>query len=129
LNNILKRMGSHPVNLILRFLLEMMALVSLGIWGWKQSESWFRLILAIAIPVFMAIIWGVFAVPDDPSRSGAAPVITAGFVRLIIEFGIFSFAIWSLQDMGWGKTSFFFGLVILAHYIISYDRVMWLLTK
>ncbi|MGB5508782.1 MAG: YrdB family protein, partial [Robiginitalea sp.] len=69
-------MGSHPANLILRFLLEIIALISLGIWGWNQSESWFRFVLAIGIPGIIAVIWGTFAVPNDPSRSGSAPVTT-----------------------------------------------------
>ena len=122
-------MGSNAANLILRFFLEIIALISLGVWGWKQSGSWFRLLLAIGIPVIIAVIWGTFAVPNDPSRSGSAPVITSGLIRLIIEFGIFGFAIWSLYDMGWNKISLIFGIVVLAHYIISYDRVLWLLTK
>jgi hypothetical protein len=122
-------MGSNPANLMLRFLLEIIAFTSLGIWGWKQSESWFRLVLAIGIPIIIAIIWGTFNVPNDPSRSGSAPVITAGFIRLIIELGIFGFAIWSLSDMGWNRISLIFGIVVLAHYIVSYDRVLWLLTK
>ena len=103
-------MGSHPANLILRFLLEIMALISLGIWGWKQSESMFRLVLAIGIPIILAVIWGTFAVPNDPSRSGSAPVITSGFIRLMIEFGVFGFAIWSLNDMEWNKISLIFGI-------------------
>ena len=94
-------MGSHPANLILRFLLEFIALISLGVWGWNQSESWFRFVLAIGIPGSIAVIWGTFAVPNDPSRSGSAPVATAGFIRLIIEFGVFGLAIWALHDMGW----------------------------
>ena len=122
-------MGSHPANLILRFLLEIIALISLGVWGWNQSESWFRFVLAIGIPGSMAVIWGTFAVPNDPSRSGSAPVITAVFIRLIIEFGIFGLAIWALHDMGWHTISLVFGFVALAHYIASYDRVLWLLTK
>lgn len=122
-------MGSHPANLILRFLLEILAMISTGIWGWKQSESWFRLALAVGIPIILAIIWGTFAVPNDPSRSGSAPVITAGFIRLLIEFGVFGFAIWSLHDMGWHKLSLLFGIIVLAHYTASYDRVLWLLTK
>ena len=77
-------MGSHPANLILRLILEIIALISLEIWGWNQSEGWFRLFLAIGIPLFLVVVWGVFSVPNDPSRSGAAPVITAGFIRLII---------------------------------------------
>jgi hypothetical protein len=122
-------MGSHPANLILRFLLEIIALISLGIWSWNQSESWFRLILAIGIPIIAAVIWGTFAVPNDPSRSGNAPIITAGFIRLMIEFGVFGFAIWSLHDIGWNKISLIFGIVVLVHYIFSYDRILWLLTK
>ncbi len=122
-------MGSHPANLILRFLLEIIALISLGVWGWNQSESWFRFVLAIGIPGSIAVIWGTFAVPNDPSRSVSAPVATAGFIRLIIEFGVFGLAIWALHDMGWQRGSLIFGFVVLAHYIVSYDRVMWLLTK
>lgn len=122
-------MGSHPANLILRFLLEIIALISLGIWGWKQSDSSFSFVLAIGLPIIIAVIWGTFAVPNDPSRSGSAPVITPGFIRLIIEFGIFGFAIWSLSDMEWNRISLIFGIVVLAHYIVSYDRVFWLLTK
>lgn len=122
-------MGSHPINLFLRFLLEIMALISLGVWGWKQTENSFRLLLAIGIPVLLAIIWGTFAVPNDPSRSGSAPVVTPGLIRLIIELGIFGFAIWSQYDMGWYRMSMIFGLVVLAHYIVSYDRILWLLSN
>lgn len=122
-------MGSHPANLILRFLLEVIALSSLGIWGWKESESWFRLVLAFGLPIIFAIIWGVFAVPNDPSRSGSAPINTRGFIRLIIELGIFGFAIWSLHDIGYDTMSLIFGIVVFSHYLISYDRVLWLLTK
>ena len=125
----LNDMGSHPVNLILRFLLEIMALISLGIWGWKESESWFRFVLAFGLPIILATVWGVFAVPNDPSRSGSAPINTSGFIRLVIELGIFGFAIWSLHDIGNDTFSLIFGIVVLGHYLISYDRVLWLLTK
>ena len=119
-------MGSHPANLILRFLLELMALGSVGLWGWKQSDNWLRFVLAIGIPMLLAVIWGTFAVPDDPSRSGSAPIVTAGFVRLIIEFGVFGIAIWTLKDMGWFKLSLIMSIIVLVHYIISYDRIIWL---
>ncbi len=122
-------MGSHPANLILRFLLELMALGSVGLWGWKQSDNWLRFVLALGIPIVLAVIWGTFAVPNDPSRSGSAPIVTVGFVRLIIEFGFFGFALWTLKDMGWFKLSLIMSIIVLVHYIISYDRVLWLLSK
>ena len=122
-------MRSHPANLMLRFLLEVIALVSVGIWGWQQSENWVRFVLAIGIPIAMVIIWGTFAVPDDPSRSGSAPVPTPGIIRLIIELGFFGLAVWALMDMGWSVWSLIMAIVVLAHYVISYDRLTWLLSK
>lgn len=122
-------MGSHPANLALRFLLELAALASVGLWGWRQSETWLRIVLAIGIPIVLAIIWGTFAVPNDPSRSGSAPVPVPGIFRLLVELGFFGFALWTLYDMGWSKQSLILGMVVLVHYISSYDRVLWLLGK
>jgi len=92
-------MGSHPINLLVRFLLEIAALLSVGTWGWKQNDNWLRFALAIGLPIILAIIWGTFSVPNDPSRSGSAPIVTPGIIRLIIELGVFALATWSLYDM------------------------------
>ena len=122
-------MGSHPVNLAIRFLLEIIVLIAIGLWGWRQSESWPRYLLAIGIPVLLAVIWGTFAVPDDPSRSGAAPVPVPGLLRLAIELGMFAFASWVLYDMGYDKLWWILGLIVLLHYIASYDRIIWLVSQ
>lgn len=122
-------MGSHTINLIIRFLLEIAALVSVGIWGWRQTDGWLRFFLAIGIPILLAVIWGVFAVPDDPSRSGSAPIVTPGIIRLVIELGIFAFAMWSLYDIGLTKFSWTFGIIVILHYVISYDRFIWLISR
>jgi hypothetical protein len=122
-------MGAHPINLAVRFLLEISGLVSLGIWGWKQSDGWLRFVLAIGIPIIFAAIWGTFAVPDDPSRSGKAPIATPGIIRLVIELGFFSCAIWSLYDVGFKKVSLAFGIMVVLHYLISYDRIKWLISQ
>ena len=122
-------MGSHPINLIIRFLLEIAALVSVGVWGWNQSDGWVRFLLGFGIPIILATLWGVFAVPNDPSRSGKAPVVTPGFIRLLIELGLFAFAIWSLYDGGLEYMSWALGIIVVLHYIISYDRVRWLMSR
>ncbi len=57
-------MGSHPINLMIRFLLELIALGSVGYWGWKNYDGALQYILGIGLPIFMTIIWGTFAVPD-----------------------------------------------------------------
>lgn len=121
-------MGSHPINLVIRFLLEISALIAVGVWGWKQSDSWFRFVLAIGLPLTFAAIWGIFAVPNDPSRSGLAPIITPGVIRLVIEIAIFFFAIWALHNLHLNKLSFILGIMVVLHYVVSYDRIIWLLS-
>ena len=32
-------MGSHPLNLALRFLLELVAIGAVGFWGWRATDS------------------------------------------------------------------------------------------
>jgi hypothetical protein len=51
-------MGSHPINLAIRFLLELSALLAMGVWGWRQSEGWLRFVLALGIPIIVAVVWG-----------------------------------------------------------------------
>jgi len=121
-------MGSNPINLIIRFLLEVTALLSVGIWGWNQGDGLLQYVFAIGIPLILAAIWGVFAVPNDPSRSGKAPIITPGVVRFAIELGFFAFATWSLCNMKMNKLSLVFGIIVVLHYIISYDRIRWLMS-
>jgi hypothetical protein len=120
-------MGSHPINLIIRFLLEFIALIIMGFWGWNQSEGWLQFVLVLGLPIVAASIWGIFTVPNDPSRSGNAPIPVNGLFRLIIELVFFAFATWALYNLGYVKLSWVIGGTVIIHYIISYDRIKWLL--
>ncbi len=122
-------MGTNPINLIFRFLLELTALIAMGMWGWKLSDNWTRIIFSIAIPIFAMVIWGTFAVPNDPSKSGGAIIQVPGFIRLLIEFTFFYIASWMLKDIGLSKLSLWLAFFTLFHYVISYDRIIWLLSK
>jgi len=122
-------MGSNPINLAVRFLLEIVALYAIGIWGWEQTESWHRIILAFGIPLLFAALWGIFAVPGDPNRSGKAVVAIPGILRLVLELVFFTFAVWALFDLGYLSLYWILGLIVVAHYIISYDRILWLFKR
>ena len=121
-------MSQNPLNLAARFILEILALVAFGAWGRAQSQGALGLILMILVPLLAAIAWGTFNVKGDPSRSGKAPVPVPGIVRLLLElvfFGLATLALFSLNPTcGW-----IYGLVVLAHYILSYDRILWLLKR
>jgi hypothetical protein len=122
-------MGSHPINLAVRFLLELAALLAVGMWGWRQGEGWVRFVLAFGIPIIVAVVWGAFAVRNDPSRSGAAPIAVPGILRLVIELAVFALAIWALYDLGYTGLSWALGIIVAIHYIISYDRIRWLIAQ
>jgi hypothetical protein len=120
-------LGSHPVNLAFRFLLELAALGAMGVWGWHHGAGPFRALLALALPLAGAALWGVFAVRGDPSRSGSAPIPVPGFLRLGLEAAFFGFAAWALHATGHRTSAALFGVGVILHYAVSYDRVAWLL--
>ncbi|PHQ96072.1 MAG: hypothetical protein COB40_09385, partial [Marinosulfonomonas sp.] len=64
----------NSANLALRFLLELSALTAFAMWTWGMANGLWRFVYATLVIVVLATIWGAFAVPDDPSRSGGAPV-------------------------------------------------------
>ena len=122
-------MGQHPLNLALRFILEMAALFAIGYWGWVRHEGVLQVILAISLPLIAAVLWGTFRVPGDAS-SGAEPVVAVpGLVRLLLELALFSFATWGLYDANATNAAWIVGAAVLGHYFISYDRVRWLLQQ
>ena len=122
-------MGSHPANLALRFLLEITALVAMGYWGWTQHDGAWRFILGIGLPLVAAVLWGTFAVPDDPSRSGQAPVPTPGLIRLLLELAIFAAGVALLFASGQKNLGVILAVLVVAHYALSYDRIQWLLAR
>lgn len=119
-------MAQNPINLALRFILELVALYFLGRWGWTQFDGVLRYLIAIGLPLLAAAIWGIFRVPGD----GGAPIVRVlGVVRLLIEMIYFGFATWGLFNIGATTTAWIFGGVTLFHYVISYDRINWLLKQ
>lgn len=122
-------MGTHTINLALRFILEICAIASVGFGGWNISNGVFKYVLAVLFPIILATIWGVFNVPNDPSRSGKAPIRVSGITRILLEFGIFAIAIWTLCILEFIKLCIVFGVLVVVHYALSSDRIKWLISR
>ena len=75
------------------------------------------------------MLWGTFAVPGDPSRSGKAPVPVPGILRLVLELALFGFAAWALYDSGSPMLALVLAVLTLIHYALSYDRIAWLVRQ
>ena len=117
-------MNTNPINLTVRFLLEIAMLTALGCWGWHLSGI-SRYIAATGLPIAAATLWGVFRIPNDPKP---APVAVPGILRLLLELGLFGFASWALYDLGYSTLSLIMGAVVIIHYVVSYDRT-WVMLR
>ena len=121
--------STHPINLALRFLLELAAIFAFGYWGHSLGFDGMQILLAILFPLLFAVLWGVFAVRGDPSRSGKTVVHTPGIVRLLLELILFGAAAWMMLDLDYSLIALIFGSAVVIHYVLSFDRIAWLLKQ
>lgn len=79
-------------NDVLRFVLELFAIVSLGIWGFLAWPLPWNIVVGIGAPVLAILLWALF-------RSPKAVLHVDPFVKAIVEIvvmGSAAFAWWSL---------------------------------
>jgi hypothetical protein len=117
-------MNTHPINLLVRFLLELVLLAVVAYWGYHRFAGWPGVAAAIGFPVIAATLWGVFRIPNDPRP---APVAIPGPLRLLLEWVLFGWAVWALEDLGYDTAAWFLAGVLVCHYLVSYDRTMTML--
>jgi hypothetical protein len=125
-------LAQHPANLLLRFVLEVTSLVIAGQWAWRAAEglgSAPRLLLTIAVPLLMAVLWGVFRVPGDPSPEKKPIVAVPGTARLVLELAFFGFALWAAFANGQTALALGFGFGLLLHHLWSVGRLAWLVRQ
>lgn len=119
----------NPANLTLRFILELVALGALAYWGWSLTDSWWRWLAASAVVLAFAILWGGFVVPNDPSRGGQGFLHVSGIVRLALELLAFGAGAYALKSVGRPNLAIAFTVLVVAHYLWSYERVSWLIKQ
>lgn len=117
------------MNLLLRFSLEVAALIFIGVFAWTHFNGFFKYVLTLVLPIAVMIIWSVFAVPNDPSRSGQTVIAVNGVIRLFIELLIFAMAVAALYFSNLKTVCIIFFCLILLHYITSAGRIKWLLNQ
>ena len=120
--------GFHPANLAFRFLLEIAALIAIGVGAYNLASGFFAWVLGFGLPLVVAVGWGTFNVPGDESRSGEAPVVVRGVVRLVLELLVFTTAVallWFVSPVA----ATVLGIGVVIHYLLSIDRIRWLLAN
>ena len=119
----------HSANLILRFLLELAALSGFAVLAWNLTEGVGRFVAVVIIVALVGAIWATFAVPDDPSRSGNAPVPVPGALRLCLEFAVLFGGAWAFHASGHTWVGLSICALIVVHYLWWAERIAWLLQQ
>ncbi|MEV0541751.1 MULTISPECIES: YrdB family protein [Nocardia] len=121
-------MSLNPAMLAVRFLLELIAIASFGVYGWRAFDSPWRYLLVVVLPIAAATLWGVFTLPDDPGRGGGSPVPVSGPVRLLVEFAVLFGGAAALWAAALPRLALISAAVLVGYHLLAYDRVLWLLT-
>ncbi|MDQ1073335.1 hypothetical protein QFZ32_008863 [Streptomyces canus] len=119
--------GFRPWALGMRFVLELVALVCFGLWAWAAVPAPLRYVCVVAAPLFVAVLWGTFATPDDASRSGRTVIATPGPLRFLLELAVFFGGAAALYAAGSHVLAVTLGGVLVMYHLLSWDRVLWLL--
>ncbi|HEY4570046.1 MAG TPA: YrdB family protein [Kribbella sp.] len=98
-------------NLLLAFVVELVALGIFAWWGWSAADSTvLRLVLAVGLPLLAAVLWGLYAAPT--AKRGTP---TIRWVVKIVVFGLAGAALWSL---GHPLLAVVFVVVVAANLLI-----------
>ena len=115
---------------LVRFAMEVVAFGGLFWWGWSIADGGIGGFgLGAAFFLIGALLWGIFTVPGDPSRNPSPPISVPGWLRLIIELGIFGIAAYGIWVSGARWLSETLLTLVGVTYILTYDRAIWLLRQ
>jgi hypothetical protein len=115
---------------LVRFAMELVAFGGLFWWGWTIGDGGIAgFLLGALFFLIAACLWGIFAVPNDPSRNPDPPIGIPGWLRLGLELAIFGIAacgIWLGGSRALAETLL---TAVVLTYALTYDRARWLLQQ
>jgi hypothetical protein len=88
------------MNLLLRFVLELCVLFSIGYWGFHLKNSWMiKFGVGFGVPIFLMVVWGMFIAPNSAYQ---LPLPWRIFMEVIV-FGIGVFTLYVSGHQGLAK--------------------------
>jgi Protein of unknown function (DUF2568) len=94
--------------LALKFLLELAALAAVGLWGASIADGLAAVLLAVGLPLVVAVLWGRFAAPRARHR---LPL----HLRAPFELGVVALAALALWGAGAATWAAVFAVIAVAN--------------
>ena len=115
--------------LAIRFALEVGSLVAIGRYAGGLTRGAWSYVAALGAPAFVALLWALFAVKGDPSRSGNALIPVPGILRLAIELAVFLGGAAALAARQSWVAFALFMIALVVHHAMTTERLAWLLRQ
>jgi hypothetical protein len=106
-------------NLILAFVLELLALIILSYWGFSLPlNPSINILLGIAVPIVLILVWGRWCAPKSPYR-------LVGIHLFLPKSLIFIGVVWCLIQLHFFAYAFVFAFFVILHLgISSYFKIL-----
>ena len=102
------------MNLAVAFILELAMLAAFAWWGFHTGDGTIvRTLLGIGVPVFVAVIWGIFMAPNSSRRLKGAAYVALKIV-------LFGLAVAALVAVGQATLGIILGVVFLVNTVLLY---------
>lgn len=108
----------RPLNLALKFLLELAALAAFGLWGASVAGGVAAVVLAVGLPVVVAVLWGMLAAPRARRR---LPLRLRAPFELAV-FALAALALWQAAAAIWGAS---FAVIAAANAVLLTAFDQW----
>ena len=99
------------VNLALRFLLELCALLAVAYWGFRTGSGASRIAFGVGAPLVLARAWSMFGSPR-------AAISLPGSTKLLFELHVFGAAAVALVAAGRPTLAWTFAALLLANKVL-----------
>jgi len=110
--------GVRQFNLALKFLLELVALAAFGLWGGSAADGAAAALLAIGLPVLVAVMWGTLAAPRARRRLRLT-------LRAPFELGVFALAALALWGAGSAAPAAAFAVIAVVNAVLLTAFDQW----
>jgi len=106
------------INALLRFLVEMITLITVAFVGFTKYKLPLNLLMGILVPIAIYVIWSIYMAPLSPNRVGL-------LLRIMIEIIIFGLCDYMILTKMSVRVGIVYGVVVGLNAIMAHigDRI------